>query len=382
MTASSVTTPDVVVVGDGLIGLATAIALAEAGVSVQLVGAERTGQASYAAAGMLAPSVERAGGAAHAFALRARDGYADYVGRLVERSGSPVSINRRGVLQVALDETQAAALGEAIPDGSRWLPASELARLEPALGHAVGALLHPDDGSVDNRALLAALGRLAIRERRITRVTTGAAALVWDGDRPGVRLADGATVHGERLVLAAGAWSPLVEGLPRPIPVEPVRGQLLALSADPLEHVVYGPGGYLVPRGGRTVVGSTMERVAFDASNTDDGLARVRAAGDRICPALAGAAVHERWAGLRPVTPDGLPILGPDPDRPALIYACGHSRNGILLGPLTATCIAAVALGQPSPADLSPFEVTRFASSEGGGGAAGGATEGGSTAAA
>lgn len=363
MPASSASTSDVVIVGDGLIGLATAVALASAGVSVRLVGAGRAGQASHAAAGMLAPSVERAGGAAHDFAMRARDGYAEYVGRLVERSGHPVSINRRGVLQVALDESQGATLREAVPAGSRWLAAGELARMEPALKHAVGALIHPGDGSVDNRALLAALGRLALRERRIARVNAGAAAVTWDGDRPGVRLDDGTTIHGERLVLAAGAWTPLLEGLPRPLPVEPVRGQLLALSGSPLEHVVYGPGGYLVPRGGRTVVGSTMERVAFDASNTDDGLARVRAAGDRICPALAGAPVHERWAGLRPVTPDGLPILGPDPDRPALIYACGHSRNGILLGPLTATCMAAVVLGQPSPADLSAFGVARFAGS-------------------
>lgn len=359
MTASSAT--DVVVVGDGLIGLATAVALAEGGASVCLVGAARAGQASHAAAGMLAPSVERSTGAAHDFALRARDGYADFVAGLVERSGHPVSINERGVLQLALDEAGGAALRERIPAGSRWLSADELARLEPALAHAAGALHHPHDGAVDNRALLTALDRLARRERRMTRAGKAGAALVWDGDRPGIRLEDGTVIVGERLVLAAGAWTPRLDGLPRPLPVEPVRGQLLSVSGSPLDHVVYGPGGYLVPRGGRTVVGSTMERVDFDASTTADGLARVRATGDRICPALAGAPVHERWAGLRPVTPDGLPILGADPDRPALLYACGHSRNGILLGPLTAACITALVLGEAAPADISPFSVTRFA---------------------
>lgn len=360
MTASPATTADALVVGDGLVGLATAVALAEAGISVCLIGAARSGQASHAAAGMLAPSVERTSGASHDFALRARDGYPEYVGWLVERSGRAISINRRGVLQIALGAAEAAALQEQIPAGSRWLPAAELARMEPALGHAEGAVIHPSDGAVDNRALLAALEQVALRHPRIVRVMAGAASLLWDGDRPAVRLADGGTVAGERLVLAAGAWSPRLGGLPRPLPIEPVRGQLLALTANPLSHVVYGPGGYVVPRGERTVVGSTMERVEFDCSTTVDGLARVRAAGDRICPALAGAPVHERWAGLRPVTPDGLPILGADPDRPALLYACGHSRNGILLAPLTAACIAALVLGQPSPEDLSPFAVTRF----------------------
>lgn len=360
---TSVHTPDVVVVGDGLVGLASAVALAEAGSQVCLVGATNAGQASYAGAGMLAPSVEKAGGSAHTFALHARDGYAAYVGELVERSGRSISLDLRGVLQVALEEDAAAELTRAASHGSRWLPQAELARFEPCLGHALGALFHPNDGSVDNRALLTALGARALAHPRIrTASSAAAAALQWEGDRPGVRLADGTSVWGERLVLAAGAWAPLIAGLPRALPVEPVRGQMLALTARPLEHVVYGPGGYLVPRGERTLVGSTMERVAFDPTTTPEGLARIREAGDRICPALAGTPVHERWAGLRPMTPDGLPIIGPDPDRPALIYACGHSRNGILLAPLTGACVAALALGQPSPEDLSPFSVTRFAS--------------------
>lgn len=351
---------DVVVVGNGLVGLASAAALADAGLRVTLIGGVQRGQASYAAAGMLAPGVERATGPAHDFAIRARDRYPAYVAMLAERTGAAVSLNGRGVLQVALDDERAAELSAAVPDGSRWLDADELGRLEPALAHARGGLLHPLDGAVDNRALLVALGRLLERHPRVHRVEQPAAGIEWDGGRPGARIVGGQTVTGERLVLAAGAWTPLIEGLPRPLPVEPVRGQILLLAASPLRHVAYGPGGYLVPRGERTLVGSTMERVSFDDEPTPEGLARVRAAGESICPSLVGVPAVDRWAGLRPVTPDMLPLLGPDPERPELVYACGHSRNGVLLAPLTGDCVAALVTGAPVPADISAFAPARF----------------------
>ena len=352
--------PDVVVVGDGLIGLATAVAAAEGGASVQLVGASRAGQASHAAAGMLAPSVERAAGPAHRFAIAARDAYADYVGWVTERSGRSVSLNERGILEIALEQGEAERLRAAMPEGSRWLEPAELRRLEPTLAHAAGALHHPRDGAVDNRALLLALRAIAERQPRIGITQDPVASLDWSGQRPVVRTVGGASLTGERLVLAAGAWTAGLAGLPRRIPVEPIRGQIAALAGAPLRHVVYGPGGYLVPRGERTLAGSTMERVGFDATVTPDGMEQVRRTAARICPALAGDAVLDRWAGLRPITPDGLPILGPDPERPALVYACGHSRNGILLGPLSAACVAALLLGRPLPADLTPFAPSRF----------------------
>lgn len=351
---------DVVVVGNGIVGLASAAALADAGLHVALVGGPQRGQASRAAAGMLAPGVERAAGPAHDFALAARDRYPSFVAMLAERTGIAVSLERRGVLQLALDRARAAELSVDLPRGARWLDAADLARLEPALAHAHGAILHEDDGSVDNRALVGALERLLERHPLVRRIAQPADGVEWDGTHPVVRIVGGEIVHGDRVVLAAGAWAPLLGGLPRPLPIEPVRGQMLALAAAPLRHVVYGPGGYAVPRGERTVVGSTMERVAFDDEPTPEGLARVRAAGEAICPALTGVPVVERWAGLRPVTPDLLPIIGADPERPALVYACGHSRNGILLGPLTGDCVAALVTGAPLPADLGPFDPARF----------------------
>ncbi|HEY0969943.1 MAG TPA: FAD-dependent oxidoreductase [Gemmatimonadales bacterium] len=352
---------DVVVVGNGIVGLASAAALADAGLRVTVVGGPQRGQASRAAGGMLAPGVERATGPAHDFAIAARERYPGYVAMLAERTGVAVSFERRGILQVALDDARAAELSGDLARDARWLGSTELARLEPALAHARGALLHERDGSVDNRALMSALELLLERHPRARRVAQPAEGVEWDGAHPVVRVMGGEIVHGDRVVLAAGAWTPLLEGLPRTLPIEPVRGQMLSLAAAPLRHVVYGPGGYLVPRGERTVVGSTMERTAFDDEPTAEGLARVRATGEAICPALAGVPAVEQWAGLRPVTPDLLPIIGLDPDRPALVHACGHSRNGILLGPLTGDCVAALVTGAPLPADLSPFDPARFA---------------------
>ena len=164
------------------------------------------------------------------------------------------------------------------------------------------------------------------------------------------------------MVIAAGAWAAGLGGLPRPLPVEPLRGQMLSLAGSPLRHVTYGAGGYAVPRGdGRTIVGSTMERVAFDAGTTEAGLAQVRATGGAICPALADRRMLNGWSGLRPVTPDFLPILGRDPEFPALVYACGHSRNGVLLAPLTGDVVADIVLDRPPTHDISPFRIERFA---------------------
>jgi glycine oxidase len=126
--------------------------------------------------------------------------------------------------------------------------------------------------------------------------------------------------------------------------------------------VVYGPNGYLVPRAGtHTLAGSTMELSGFDASTTDSAVGGIRAMADALCPSLAGVPTASVWAGLRPVTPDFLPIIGRDPDYPALVYACGHSRNGVLLAPLTADCVAALLVGEAPPSSLASFSVERFA---------------------
>ena len=271
-------------------------------------------------------------------------------------------LNRLGVLELALAEADLDRPPFHAPHRAvERLSRAELTELEPALAHAHGALFHAHDGAVNNLVLIRALKTLVGRhERIIIRPDAAVQIARADGDAV-VVTASGARERAAAVVLAAGAWAPTVEGLPRSLPVEPVRGQMISLAGSPLRHVTYGAGGYAVPRGdGRTIVGSTMERVAFDASTTEAGLAHVRATGAAICPALAERRMLNGWAGLRPLTPDGLPIIGRDPDVPALIYACGHSRSGVLLAPLTGDVVAAIVLGEAPAYDLSPFRVERF----------------------
>ena len=359
------------IIGGGLVGLATAAALGERGANVTVLDSRRKGVASTAAAGMLAPTMERAsaGSAAHAFALAARDLYPSYLDALAEVSGLRVPLNREGVLELVVDDDEADARRQEIDreddGGAQWIDRARLGDVEPALAPVAGAVLYPRDGSVDNVLLVRALSALVDASPTVTVVEDSAEAVELNGQRAVVRLRSGGRCEGFTLVLAAGAWSPLLQGLPRPIPVEPVRGQAISLAAAPLRHVIYGPHGYVVPReGSRSVIGATMEHVGFDAGVTAETAPRLAAAASEIAPAFERARTLGHWSGLRPVTPDFLPIIGRDPEHPALIYACGHSRNGILLAPLTGECVANLASGAAPALDITPFSVVRFSSAE------------------
>jgi glycine oxidase len=171
---------------------------------------------------------------------------------------------------------------------------------------------------------------------------------------------NGAHVSASRLVLAAGAWSSAIEGLPRSVPVAPLRGQVLAVGGSLLRRPVVGRSGYVVPRGDTTLVGSTEESVGFDSSTTDDAIRGLRSTLEALAPGATAAAETGRWAGLRPMTPDRLPLVGIDPEQSRLAYACGHSRNGILLAPLTAEVIADLLTTERTSMDLSLFSPARF----------------------
>jgi glycine oxidase len=136
---------------------------------------------------------------------------------------------------------------------------------------------------------------------------------------------------------------------------------MLQLRGSPLSHAVSSSDAYLVPRGDTTLVGSTLERVGFDSTTTTSALERLHAAATAVVPSLADAAVERSWAGLRPMTRDALPIIARDPDLPSVVYACGHGKNGILLAPLTAECVAAIVANGAPPFDLTPFDMQRFA---------------------
>lgn len=360
--ATGVLSADVVVVGAGLVGLAATLALADRGIRVLLVNDTRRGEASPAAAGMLAPTVEPAtAGPAHDFALAARDRYPDYLAALHERTGIDVPLNRLGVIRLALDDRERATMREALPAGARWLSPAEVAELEPALAPVAGASFHPGDGAVNNLVLMRALKHAVGRHGRVRVIGDAVTEVAFVEGAVRAATRDERRLAAAQMVLATGAWARSLDGLPRPLRVEPVRGQMMSVVSRALRHVVYGGAGYVVPRAdGRTLIGATMEHVGFDPSFTEEGVAAVRAMGGAIAPTLSDARLLNAWAGLRPMTPDGLPIIGRDPEEPALLYACGHSRNGVLMAPLTGDCIADLATGAEPRHDLGAFRVERF----------------------
>lgn len=358
-TASGPAAADVIVIGAGLIGLATADALAARGARVLLLGEDRPGMASAAAAGMLAPTVEPIVGPALDFAIAARDRFPAYLEALESTTGIHVPIVS-GILELGQSVAHVARIPGGPADELRWLDPDDVARLEPRLAAVTGAVLHPLDGAVDNVALLAAVARRVEHDARIRWVPERAATLERGGAGAIVRTTSGSRHEAPVLVLAAGAWSGLLEGLPRPLPVEPSRGQMIALGAAALRHVIFSDAAYLVPRGDRVLVGATMESVGFDDATTPEAQRMLREAAVALVPSLRDAPIAAAWAGLRPMTPDGLPILGRDPDWPSMLYACGHSRNGILMAPLSGECVASLALGEEPPASLVAFDVGRF----------------------
>ncbi len=309
---------------------------------------------------MLAPSVERAAGPAHDFGVAARDLYPSYVEFLADRTGISVPLSRLGILQVALSAKGIKGLRKAALPTSRWIDSKELGELEPALSHGLGAMFNPDDGAVDNVILLDALRRFVSASDRIKRVEDVVTTIDADSNSCTVKTTSRGSYSAGRVVLAAGAWAAQISGARLARAVSPARGQLVSYSNSPLRHVAYGPRGYVVPRGDHTIGGSTMEDVGFDTTTTPEGVRKVRAAAEEICPSLALSEATNAWAGLRPVTPDMLPILGVDPEHPSLIYACGHSRNGVLMAPLTGDIVADLVTGAPLSRDISQFRPGRF----------------------
>jgi glycine oxidase len=345
---------DVAIIGDGVIGLSTALELARAGASCSVIGMHQDGAASSAAAGLLAPAIGRLSRAATPFYLASLNRYPDFLESL--REFDPGLSILHGLIEV-VGETPTRPLGTS----SKLLSADDVARIEPSLSAPSGALLHERDGAVDNVRLIGALRRAVTAHPRIRLIAANPAeAVATTGRGAVVTLADGARVETRRVVLAAGAWSSRIRGLPRPLPVSPLKGQMLALEASCLRHAVKGDDVYLVPRGREIAVGATTEDAGFDTATTSEAIDRLCAAAASICPELDGARIVRAWAGTRPATPDMLPIIGPDPDAPWLLYACGHSKNGILLAPATAVAIAAMARDKQPEWDLAAFSISRF----------------------
>jgi glycine oxidase len=353
-------TPDLVVLGGGVAGLTAALAAAGRGMRVTVVDQARAGAASRASAGMLAPSIAGMPDAVRPSALEARDVYPGFLAMLRDRTDLEVPLDRNGILELASSESDLEQRAARAGANAERLDARALAALEPALGGHAGAVLHRDDGAVDPVRLMAALDVAVARQARITRLTDEVASFDARGNLPAFRSRGGTRYASRRLLLAGGAWAGTLPGLPRAIPVRPVRGQLARLEGLPIRHVVHMADGYLVPRAGMLIVGATNEEAGFESSTTPRGLAALRSTATRAVPVLGHAPLAEHWAGLRPITPDGLPILGADPAVPALCYACGYSRNGILFAPWAADRLAAVLAGGPPSPALGLFLVDRF----------------------
>lgn len=353
--------PDLVVLGGGIAGLTSALGAAGRGLRVTVIDQPRSGAASRASAGILAPSIAGLPEAVRPMALEARDLYPRFLDMLRDRTDIDVPLDRQGIIELAASESDVEQRAARAGDRAERLDAGTLAALEPAFAGHPGAILHPDDGSVDIVTLMSALDVAVARQPRITRLTDEVASFDSRGNLPAFLSRGGTRYGSRRLLVAGGAWAGALPGLPRRLPVRPVRGQLARLEGRPIRHVTHMADGYLVPRGEAVIVGATSEDTGFESATTPRGLAALRAIATRAVAVLSHAAVAEHWAGLRPVTPDGLPILGQDSGQPALFYACGYSRNGILFAPWAADQLARVLAGNAPAAALAPFGVDRFA---------------------
>jgi glycine oxidase len=360
---------EVIVVGGGAIGAACARELAAAGRRVLVIdpGGDM-GQAWRAAGGMLAPQIEAGPhDPALLLGLAARDHYQALAATLQEHTGIDIGLWREGIARVAMDAADAGDLQTKVAwqqqqgYACEWLGSHELRRRWPWLGLAVGALWAPQEAALDPHQLVRAL--LADAQRMGASLASDRVVAI---DETGGRVAG---VRGEHtrysapdVVLAAGAWSGQIEGLPREVPVQPVRGQMAAVPwpSGMARAIVYNKDSYLLARENEAILGSTMEYVGFHPETTSEGLARIFAATLALCPALVRAKLRRSWAGLRPVTPDGLPIIGAEPELSGLWYATGHGRNGILLAGLTGELIAQLVGGTCPRIDLRPFSPQRF----------------------
>jgi glycine oxidase len=361
---------DVAVVGAGLIGLAIAYELAERGAVVRVFDRAEPGRAaSWAGAGMLAPYTERIDDEALLeICAKSLAEYPAFVDRVRRDGGVDPKLHLDGIVRAAFDS---AHLGELRAHGERLrargvacdvLDREQTLMMEPALGaHVAGGLLIRGEGHVDNRRLGRALVA-ACEARGVAIANASSLAVECDARRAlGVRT-DRGFAPSTAVVNACGAWSAQLQGVPAACvpPVEPVKGEMLALEAPVgfFRHATWVTGAYFVPRDdGRLLIGGTSERTGFDARVTAQGIHRLLHAALVGAPSLADFTVSETWAGLRPGTPDGRPFVGPT-ELEGLWVATGHYRNGILLAPVTARLIAD-ALENGETGELAPFSLAR-----------------------
>ncbi|MEJ8546353.1 glycine oxidase ThiO [Brevibacillus borstelensis] len=363
---------DFLLVGGGIIGLGLAYELSRRGMTVTVVEqGEWGGQASSAAAGMLAPLKEFSQpGPMLELGMKSLELYPDWVEQLEAITGIDVQACKSGLLTVALTEEEAIPLQEkykrqkASGYAVQWMTGQEMRRVEPLLTEeAKAGIYSPEEGHINNRMLLNALvaacrrlGATLVSGSVVTKMAIEGSQVV------GVETTTG-PLRAAHTVIASGAWAGImVDWLGFSVPVRPVRGQVASVSSSgiPLRTVIFGTSGYITPKlDGKIVLGATEDDAGFQRHVTLSGLSRVLDGVMPYVPALHSAAFQQAWAGLRPATADSMPLLGPVPGWQGVSIAGGHFRNGILLSPVTAKVMADyLESGREEP--LQPFLPSRF----------------------
>jgi glycine oxidase len=364
---------DVAIAGGGVIGGAIAMELARAGLRVAVFDRQEPGQeASWASAGILSPAPENPGmitmvemGKA-SFVL-----YPEFVAQVEEISGKSTGFRPKGTLEALFSHDTKAELSTiiAVHHGlglkAEPLRAEDARELEPALSEEVeAAVLRPEEASIDNRALTAAVLEAAQRSGAEIFPGCGARALWREGNRCKGLVLQNEKIEARWTIIAAGCFSAAIEGVAPYAPVRPAKGQMAALRGDDLkiERVLWSEKIYLVPRNdGRILAGATVEHAGFDKRVTAGGIEKILSAAIELAPGLKDARIEETWAGLRPDTPDHMPILGPT-DVDGLLMATGHFRSGILLTPITARLTREWITEQRVSVDWDRFSPLRFQS--------------------
>lgn len=347
---------DVIIVGAGIIGLSLAISLRKQGLRVLVVERGEPGrEASYAAAGMLAPAGLEIPSALRRLAEASANLYPEFVHELEDESGMKVDFQEHGTIILSSDSQ--------FPESAQALSPDELRSLEPGVnakrGSAELAAAFMRERCVDPRLLVAAALQAA-RHRNVD-ISSGTevkSVLIQGNCAIGVRT-DRTSYSAGMVVNCAGAWSGTIA--PHEFPVHPVKGQMLAVVyGPPLRRVLRTDEAYVVPRAdGRLVVGSTLEKVGYNKQVLVSTIQILLQAAVELLPGLNNSREHEVWAGLRPGTPDDLPILGVT-STPGYFVASGHYRDGILLAPITAEVMSSLLLGQIPEVDLTAFAPSRF----------------------
>lgn len=362
---------DVVIAGGGLIGGSIALELAEAGMKVGLYDAREPGrEASWASAGMISPAPESPAMIPFMpMSLGSVALYPEFIRRVEELTGKNVGYRKDGALDAILtgdvqeELSTIIALQHGVGLRAEALSAEQARELEPALTEEIeAAILRPEEASLDNRVLTGAVLEAARIKGTKVFAGNGAAAIWKEGGRAkGLILGQG-RVEAEWVIIAAGSFSARIEGVEPYAPVFPAKGQMVALRCESvsLRHVLWLDHTYLVPRNdGRIIAGSTIERTGFDHDVTAGGIHKILSGAMMLVPRLEKARIEETWAGLRPDSPDHLPIIGPT-DIEGLLMATGHFRSGILLAPITARLIGEWVTEQKVSLDWERFSPMRF----------------------